>query len=52
MTIAALGGSVGSLLGMYTFRHKTRHWYFKYGFPLLLLLQLAGAGWCAWRFWA
>lgn len=46
------GGALGGVAGMRLFRHKTRHWYFKYGFPLLLLLQLAGAGWCAWRFWA
>ena len=26
--IAVIGGSVGSILGMYTFRHKTRHWFF------------------------
>ena len=47
-----LGGGIGGTFGMHVFHHKTRHWYFKYGFPLLLLLQLAGAGWCAWRFWA
>ena len=49
---AIFGGALGGVAGMRLFRHKTRHWYFKYGFPLLLLLQLAGAGWCAWRFWA
>ena len=50
LTLAAVGGSAGALLAMHLFHHKTRHWYFKYGFPLLLLLQLAGAGWCLWRF--
>ncbi len=40
LTIAALGGSVGSLLGMYLVRHKTRHPKFKYGLPALLLLHL------------
>lgn len=49
---AILGGALGGVAGMRLFHHKTRHWYFKYGFPLLLILQLAGAGWCAWRFWA
>ena len=49
---AILGGALGGVAGMRLFHHKTRHWYFKYGFPLLLFLQLAGAGWCAWRFWA
>ena len=39
--IAIIGGSIGSILGMYTFRHKTRHWYFVYGMPAILLLQLA-----------
>lgn len=50
--LAILGGALGGVAGMRLFHHKTRHWYFKYGFPLLLILQLAGAGWCAWRFWA
>lgn len=38
--IAIIGGSIGSILGMYTFRHKTRRWYFAYGMPSILLLQL------------
>lgn len=38
--IAAIGGSLGSILGMYTFRHKTRHWYFVYGMPAILILQI------------
>lgn len=43
MTTAALGGSLGALLGMYTVRHKTRHPKFAVGIPLLLALQI-GAG--------
>ena len=43
--LAIIGGSVGSIIGMYTFRHKTRHWYFVIGMPLILILQLAGAYW-------
>ena len=39
--IAIIGGSIGSLAGMYAFRHKTRHWYFVYGMPLILFVQLA-----------
>lgn len=39
--IALMGGSLGSLAGMYTFRHKTRHPSFVYGMPAILLLQLA-----------
>ena len=37
---AVLGGSVGAILGMRLFCHKTRHWYFRYGLPALLLLQI------------
>lgn len=40
MGIAAMGGSIGSLLGMYVFRHKTRHSKFYIGIPVLLVLQL------------
>lgn len=42
--VAALGGSVGSLAGMYTFRHKTRHLKFTLGIPLILALQLGLGG--------
>ena len=45
MLSAALGGSVGALLGMYTFRHKTRHIKFTLGVPAILLAQLALAAW-------
>ena len=41
---ALLGGSIGSLLGMYLFRHKTRHPRFYLGIPLILILQLLLAG--------
>ena len=37
--VAVLGGSPGAILGMWIFRHKTRHWYFRAGFPLLFLFQ-------------
>lgn len=43
MGIAALGGSIGSLIGMYTVRHKTKHLTFAIGIPLILILQLAAA---------
>lgn len=43
MTVAALGGSVGSLLGMYTVRHKTKRPKFTVGIPLLLALQIIAA---------
>ena len=42
---AILGGSVGAILGMRLFHHKTRHWYFRYGIPAILVVQLALAGW-------
>lgn len=38
--IAIIGGSIGSIIGMRVFHHKTRHWYFVYGMPLILLLQI------------
>lgn len=37
---AAIGGSIGSLAGMYTFRHKTRHLKFTLGIPVMLFLQI------------
>ena len=40
-----LGGSVGALLGMRMFHHKTKHWYFVWGIPAILLAQLALAVW-------
>ena len=40
-----LGGSVGALLGMRVFRHKTKHWYFVWGVPAILLAQMALAVW-------
>ncbi|WP_026510733.1 MULTISPECIES: DUF1294 domain-containing protein [unclassified Butyrivibrio] len=39
--LAVMGGSIGSILGMYIFRHKTKHWYFVVGMPMILLLQIA-----------
>ena len=39
--IALIGGSIGSIIGMRVFHHKTRHWYFVYGMPAILLLQIA-----------
>ena len=38
---AALGGCFGCLLGMYSFRHKTKHWQFQLGIPALCVLWLA-----------
>ena len=44
-----LGGSVGALLGMRVFRHKTKHWYFVWGVPAILLAQAALAVWLLYR---
>ena len=38
--IAIMGGSLGSVIGMFLFRHKTKHWYFKIGMPIILLLHV------------
>lgn len=38
---AVAGGGLGVLLGMETFRHKTKHWYFRYGVPVILMLEIA-----------
>ena len=38
--IAAVGGSLGCLLGMYTVRHKTRHVKFTVGIPVILAVQI------------
>ena len=45
MTVAALGGSIGSLLGMYTVRHKTKHLKFTLGIPLILAVEIVAAIW-------
>ncbi len=45
-----LGGSIGGIAGMRVFHHKTKHWYFRLGFPAILILQLAFA-FCIWYFW-
>ncbi|MEN8075533.1 DUF1294 domain-containing protein [Clostridioides difficile] len=34
------GGSIGGIIGIYTFKHKTRHLKFTFGFPIILILQL------------
>lgn len=35
-----LGGAPGGTLGMFLFHHKTQHWYFRWGFPLLAVAQI------------
>lgn len=45
MTVALIGGSIGSLIGMYTARHKTKHLKFTVGIPVILVLQIAAFIW-------
>lgn len=47
-SVAIVGGSIGSIIGMFLFRHKTKHWYFLVGMPLILLIQI---GLVALLFW-
>jgi uncharacterized membrane protein YsdA (DUF1294 family) len=37
---ALFGGGVGSTLGMYVFHHKTKHWYFALGMPLMAAINM------------
>lgn len=41
MGFAAIGGSIGALVGMYTFRHKTLHKKFTLGIPAIMFIQIA-----------
>ena len=47
--LALFGGAAGGLLGMYAFRHKTRHWYFVVGFWVLAVIQLGALSYLAYR---
>ena len=42
---ALFGGSIGALLGMYTFPHKTKHLKFTLGIPAILIAQISLAIW-------
>ena len=42
---AILGGSIGAILGMYIFHHKTKHWYFQIGIPAIMIIQIAAVYW-------
>lgn len=43
--LAIIGGSLGAFLGMRLFHHKTRHWYFVWGIPAIMVLQIALGLW-------
>lgn len=47
-SIAFLGGSIGTTAGMHIFRHKTKHWYFRFGMPIIILLQAVLVGLLIW----
>jgi len=38
--LSLIGGSLGGLISMYTFHHKTKKWTFKYGIPFLLAVNI------------
>ena len=42
--VALVGGSIGTIAGMYLFRHKTKHWYFVIGMPAILIIQCIVVG--------
>ena len=42
--VSIIGGSIGTLAGMYLFRHKTKHWYFVVGMPAILIAHIV-IGW-------
>ena len=42
--LALAGGGLGVWLGMNSFRHKTKHWYFKYGIPVIFFVELFAFG--------
>ena len=50
MLWAAIGGSIGALAGMYTFRHKTLHRKFTIGIPAILILQIAAVIYILYKF--
>ena len=50
MISAAIGGSIGALAGMYTFRHKTLHRKFTIGIPLILAAQIAAVVYILYKF--
>lgn len=50
MLSAALGGSIGALVGMYAFHHKTKHPKFTLGIPAILTAQLLIGGYLLYTF--
>lgn len=50
--LAAIGGSIGAMAGMYLIRHKTKHPRFFIGIPAMLIVQIAAGIWVYWRFFS
>lgn len=42
--VSIIGGSLGTWIGMYLFRHKTKHWYFVIGMPMILIIHIVLLG--------
>lgn len=49
LVLSLLGGSLGGLIAMHTFHHKTRKWYFKFGIPLILIAWVAMIAWLIYK---
>lgn len=47
--LALLGRGIGAFLGMRVFRHKTRHWQFVFGIPVIMVIQAVLLGWYLWK---
>ena len=47
--LAIIGGSIGAIIGMIAFHHKTKKWYFRIGMPVILAVQIAVV-WALFRF--
>jgi len=50
-TIAMVGGSIGTIVGMYVFRHKTKHNSFVYGMPIILVAQICIVYYALFKYW-
>lgn len=50
LTLAVIGGSIGALLGMKTWHHKTKHLKFIYGVPAIIIVQLIIIGYILFKF--
>jgi len=50
-TIAMVGGSIGTIVGMYVFRHKTKHNSFVYGMPIILVAQICIVYYAIFKYW-